>query len=223
VTANGQRVIMYGGVYQDTVYFLVKWRDYHQNKEHIPYVWNGKEYRKDYKNMEDGFSLNFDFKGEYASCMLYGSVYQCDIWYWKSARTAPAGLALDGVMRFDGHEFPGAEAHSSHYGKPLYIGFINDAGTPVYSQQTYDKHTRDHLPQYRINKNASGSIADVKAVGKWKKIHWILEMSRKLNTGHPDDRVFELGKSYHGAIAVYDSEEGQNHSVSRTINFVFPK
>ena len=49
-----------------------------------------------------------------------------------------------------------------------------------------------------------GSRADVHAKGIWNKGFWIVEFSRKLQTGHADDVQFKLsGKDYLFGVSVY--------------------
>jgi hypothetical protein len=61
----------------------------------------------------------------------------------------------------------------------------------------------DLLPQY-LQREPEGSAADVQAFGQYVDGHWIVELRRKLNTGHPDDKVLQPGKAYPIGFAIFD-------------------
>lgn len=77
------------------------------------------------------------------------------------------------------------------------------------------------MPKYIVNKNPTGSIADVKAKAIWGNGMWTLELSRKLNTGNSDDVVFQSGRALKGGIAVFNHSGNDDHNHSETINFQF--
>jgi hypothetical protein len=70
----------------------------------------------------------------------------------------------------------------------------------------------DRIPYilfYPLNTKWGGSRDDIKGKGVWKNGRWTVEMSRKLNTGHPEDDVIfkpESGKTkyYVFDVAVFD-------------------
>jgi hypothetical protein len=64
---------------------------------------------------------------------------------------------------------------------------------------------------YRMPKEPSGSRFDVKAVGQYGGGGWTVMLSRKLDTGHEDDVVFDPRKSYSFAMALFD-DSGDDHS-----------
>ncbi len=76
------------------------------------------------------------------------------------------------------------------------------------------------MPKYQLLE-PTGSIADIKANGVWKENHWLLELSRKLNTGHDDDVLFMIGQIYRGGIAIFDATENSQHLISETLQFQF--
>jgi len=79
-----------------------------------------------------------------------------------------------------------------------------------------------------ILQEPTGSNADIRAVGRWIKGVWTLEMSRALNPGanavkdgKKIDVVFEPGKTYHFGISVFDNAEAMDHSFSDVLTLVF--
>ena len=77
------------------------------------------------------------------------------------------------------------------------------------------------MPKYILTQNPQGSIADIHCKGVWKDGKWNLEIRRKLNTGNPDDVVFEAGKAVKSGIAVFDHSGDDNHVISDTFTFQF--
>jgi hypothetical protein len=78
-----------------------------------------------------------------------------------------------------------------------------------------------------ILQEPTGSNADIRAVGRWIKGVWTLEMSRALNPGanavkdgKKIDVVFEPGKTYHFGISVFDNAEAMDHSFSDVLTLV---
>jgi len=66
-----------------------------------------------------------------------------------------------------------------------------------------------------------GSITDVKAKGVWKNGMWLLEIKRKMDTGHPDDVVFVKGKAVKAGIGIFNHSETDDHTISETLIFQF--
>jgi hypothetical protein len=61
----------------------------------------------------------------------------------------------------------------------------------------------DLLPQY-VQREPAGSAADVRAFGRYVDGHWVVELRRKLNTGHPDDKVLRPGTAYPVGFSIFD-------------------
>ncbi|MEE8168501.1 MAG: ethylbenzene dehydrogenase-related protein [Candidatus Hydrothermarchaeales archaeon] len=84
------------------------------------------------------------------------------------------------------------------------------------------------VPVY-ISEKPTGSARDISAKGVYYDGKWHLEFKRKLQTGHDDDVLFDIAKTYRFSIAVNDDSHGsanegygQGHSISmlaRTLEF----
>ena len=61
----------------------------------------------------------------------------------------------------------------------------------------------ERVAQY-VPATPTGSAADVRAKGVWSRGEWSLELSRSLDTGHPDDTVLDPQRSYKVAVASFD-------------------
>jgi hypothetical protein len=60
-----------------------------------------------------------------------------------------------------------------------------------------------------------GSTADILVNSSWQNGKWVLELRRKLDTGNPDDKAFEVGKVYYISLAVFDDMvSNRRHHVS---------
>ena len=59
--------------------------------------------------------------------------------------------------------------------------------------------------------------------GVWAAGHWNLELSRKLDTGHDDDVVFDVRKRFSFAIAVFDDSGADHSKATRSLTLVFQR
>ena len=72
-----------------------------------------------------------------------------------------------------------------------------------------------------MQKNPTGSVADVQAKGLWFDGKWHLEIRRKLHTGHGDDISFPKSGKVVGGIAIFDGSIDDDHTNSRNLIFKF--
>ncbi len=73
------------------------------------------------------------------------------------------------------------------------------------------------MPRYDVTLEPRGSIADVRAKGIWQNGRWVLEMARKLDTGHDDDVVFPANGEVPFAVAAFNDVASEHHSSSETM------
>lgn len=219
------KVILKAGHHKGFIYFMVKWPDSTENRTHNTWFWD--KAKKQYvagDDKEDGVALKFDMGGDFDYCMLTDKEYTADVWTWKAARTDPAGLAEDGLHVFSRHPIPRARAKRILNGPgEIWIRRTVDKGSKIYTINFPLEYVADQLSRYTIQRDPFGSIADVKAKGKWADGFWTVEFMRKFDTGHDDDVKFELTKPVKGAIAVFDNAEAYHHSTSGTITFRFER
>lgn len=83
----------------------------------------------------------------------------------------------------------------------------------MYESQRPIDNIGDTIPRYLPNKEAKGSVADIKSAAVWADNTWTLELSRKLNTGHDDDVALKKGASYKAGVAVFNHTGDDHHSV----------
>ncbi len=200
----------------DSIAIQVSWPDTTKNDTHKSKVWDEKlkAYRTA-KDREDRVALMFEMGGDFSSCMLAGKVFRTDVWHWKAARTAPAGLAHD-----KRHIYSLKPVHKkskefvNRHGK-VYIARVSDAGDAIaVATKPPAAKTKDKLPGFVLNPKAQGSIADVKAEASHDGKRWTVTMIRKLDTGHDDDVVFKKGRSYRAAVACFDHSVDMHHSTA---------
>ncbi len=157
-----------------------------------------------------------------------------DLWHWKAARSNPVNYADDGWLTIAGnpsgsYRTTGRRADAGK-GGDVY-NQIEDRTRPQYMQDPkkppsapgfliYDEAVA--IPEgalfkpgdvisYRMPKRAEGSRGDVMASGRYADGGWTVMFSRKLDTGHDDDVVFNPRRDYSFAIAVFDNT-GEEHS-----------
>jgi hypothetical protein len=157
-----------------------------------------------------------------------------DLWHWKAARSGPYGYADDAWLTVAGnptgsYRETGRRKDAGAGGdvknetpdgiRPLYMqnpaitpsvpGFLLAEEAVQISDYSIFK-SGDIIP-YRLPLKPSGSRFDVKAISRYADGGWMVMLSRKLDTGHEDDVVFNPKKRYSFAIAVFD-DSGSEHS-----------
>ena len=157
-----------------------------------------------------------------------------DLWHWKAARSAPYNHADDAWLTVAGNP-TGSYRETGRRKDTGAGGDIKnetlDGTRPLYMQDPTRKPSvpgfllmeeaikitdyaifkaGDVIP-YRLPLKPSGSRFDVKARSRHTDGGWMVMLSRKLDTGHEDDVVFNPKKRYSFALAVFD-DSGSDHS-----------
>lgn len=201
----------------DTFYMLAVWEDPREDNLHKPYVWN-EELQK-YEASSDGedrFMVSLAKSGNFSANKMDGSEFEADVWYWKSSRSNPLGIAHDKWWRVSAQEFKKSKKYATANGD-VYMRRRSDEGDRLYKSVKYDTKEHDVMPRYVLNENPQGSITDVKARGVWRNGRWYLELSRKLDTGNDDDSVIPASGKIEIAISAATGTNGGRHSVSKKI------
>lgn len=102
-----------------------------------------------------------------------------------------------------------------------YIARFMDEGTTSWFLKPKPAGFEGNVVDSFEQRQPSGSVADVRGKGMHDGKGWILEMSRKLNTGHNDDAVIDPNKDNVCAIAVLNDELYWYHSTSAEITLRF--
>lgn len=202
----------------DRIYIMASWADKTESRLHKPYQWDegAKVYRRT-KQLEDRFAITLAMAGDFSEDKLSGAEFTADVWHWKASRTDPAGVAHDKTWRVSRTAFPKSKEFRSDQGETIYIARPSDKGDRLYRPVKYTERAEDIMPRYEVNLSATGSIADVKARSVWRNGRWHLELSRKLNTGNPDDTVIPNTGQIEFAVAAFNDVDGRNHSASGKI------
>jgi hypothetical protein len=215
-------LLIKAGHYKEQVYFYLKWPDLSEDIIHKPYVWNKRKQRYNRgSEREDRLAMQFEISGHYLSDWTNADEFVADMWHWKASRTNPLMLAHDKKTTLSRNKLLRAASLLSADGRKRYVLRENDEGSPIYRSLRYGNKEQDVMPKYQLLDNPLGSIADVKARGKWQDGHWHLVLSRKFNTGYNDDVRFMLKQVVRGGIAVFDSSENNDHLISETLLFQF--
>ena len=205
------------GVHQDRLYLALRWPDSSQDTEYKGWDWTGVKYTESSKR-DDMLALRFGMDGEFDRSMLSGKTYKVDVWLWSAARTNPSGLAEDWVHMVSSKPIDDAAEYEVKGVGMVYIKKIRDAGSPVYRSVRPPKEKgAARVPSFELLPNPSGSVADVAAKATWKAGNWNLELSRKLNTGNPDDVVFRSGAKVQAQLAVFNRGSDENKSISEPL------
>lgn len=191
---------------QEAVSFLVSYPDDTENVQHKPFAWDKKTGA--YKigpQREDSFTFKWSMEEQNIDLSNYSNdIYSADVWYWKAARTNPAGYSDDKMHRLAKTAGKKAKELTTKNGKKRYLMRIGDQGKSASKKQLIVDYQGDIQDQY-LSQAPSGSRADVKAKGVWKEGVWTIEFSRKLNTGHTDDIQFQpgTGTNYQFGVSIF--------------------
>lgn len=211
---------LWAGYHGDAIYFAIRWADSSPDSQHKPYIWSDESQRYVVsKQREDRLAIQFQMEGEYDVNWLSGKSFKADMWHWKSARSAPIGLAHDKMTIVSREKVTRSFKAEAANGKPIYIRRPSDAGDKLYINKRYGLRENKQMPKYLLSTSVSGSVADVKAAQRWNDGRWTVELSRKLNTNHDDDVVFDPGKDVPGGIAVFNRSGDANHVISDNLLF----
>jgi hypothetical protein len=169
-----------------------------------------------------------------------------DFWYWGAQRTNILKQAIDMWLPFgprdrlrgDGQpEDSGIEPNiSTEYRGPRYAPRrVSAERTPYLTWENTQVLTKEIL-QTRIRDSArvgwripcdilrtmKGSRGDIMAVGTHVSGGWILEIVRKLDTGHRDDKpVGDPLVPFFFSVAVHDNSGGADHAISGPVELHF--
>jgi hypothetical protein len=211
-------VELWAGRSETDIYVAARWPDSAADIDFRPWQWRGSKYRRS-KQRDDMFALRFALSGEYNRSMIAEANYVVDVWVWSAGRSNRLGLATDYRHRISLSMIEDAPEYETESGKTVYIDRILDDGETGYRTIRPGKNkTESRVPSLEFAA-ASGSAADVTAVGRWHDGHWSLELRRALDTGHADDVRFHPSQEIRGQIAVFNRVGGQHKSVSEPLLF----
>lgn len=207
------------GIHGERIYFALRWPDDAADIEYKGWEWIGNRYVEG-KRRDDALALRFHLSGDYDRSMLSGKTYVADVWFWSAARTNPVGYAEDWTHRISTKMIDDAAEYAVKGVGTVYIKKVRDPGEGPYRFLPRPKaKSGDRLPSFEHVRAPGGSVADVLAKGRWGQGKWVLEVSRKLATGNPDDAVFASGQKILGQIAVFNRGSEENKSVSEPLQF----
>lgn len=191
----------------ERICFLVKFPDVDESRTHKSWVWDKtKEIYVTGQDREDVFQLLFSMEKKPVDLSIYAdNHYIADVWFWKACRTDPAGYA-DDKIHYLLDKAPDDKKGTqlvNKAGKTMYLIRDNDAGSQAFKSTVYGEYQGNILQRFIIQEPA-GSVADIKAKGRWQDGFWVVELSRLLDTGHTDDVVFELDKQYQFGVSRYE-------------------
>ena len=176
-------------IYDDSIYFFVRWRDADWNKSHKPWEWNSvKQEFVVGKEREDSLVFRWPM-----------SKSSNDIWSWGSVRTNQ-GFLDDRYEIISKKRMPRSYLKSDFEGNEYYLQSLGDSGRRCWRQDLnsstfwLERRRRKYFRYMPIK--PEGSRADVLAAGSWEHGTWTFELKRKLVTGFRDDVEFRWSQVY---------------------------
>lgn len=205
----------------DRIYFALRWHDDRADTFYRRWVEQGGKYRRDTRR-DDMVALRFHTAGEFSDCMLSGRDYTVDVWRWSAGRSQLAGMADDMQHVFSLKPIELAAEYATEHGT-LYIKKTMDEGSAGW-------HTADRPPAgttgvklgIAVDGPQEGSRADVAAFGEWREGRWTLELSRKLDTGDPEDVRFAAGKAVTGQLAFFNPGYRMQKQITPVLRIEMP-
>jgi hypothetical protein len=189
----------------EEIHFLVEYPDATENREHKTLVWDAAT--GTYQTgpaREDTLVLKWSLEPFPVDLtLLSDDPYQADVWYWKAHRTDPVGFADDKIQVYSDGELPESARLISRSGRAFYLTRNGDEGQSAYRPLVYDAHGKDEMLKYE-NRQPSGSRADIRAKGRWSDGKWTIELTRRLDTGHPDDVQFDTSQRYQFGVSRFE-------------------
>lgn len=162
-----------------------------------------------------------------------------DLWHWKAARSDPAGFADDTWLTMISEKKGGRKGDKGTGGDKKNI--TDDKSRPKYMLAPgkslgkngillashaveitdYSVFKDGDTITYSMPKDFTESYADIKADSRYANGEWTVMLSRKLDTGNPDDTAFNPRRKYNFAMALFDNsgDEDSYDSEVITLNF----
>ncbi len=204
------------------IFFLVTWEDSTESVSHKTWAWNADNQTYDQgDDREDMFALALEHTGPFDADMLAGIEAVWDVWHWKALRTNPQGYATDKTHHYTlTKPQRKAKSHTARNDKEIWIARPEDSGDSVEGKRPAPTaFDGERVAQY-VPATPSGSAADVRAKGMWSSGAWTLELSRRLDTGNPDDTALDPQRLYNIAVAPFD-HTGEMDKASGVIEMTF--
>ena len=205
---TSQREIQLKSVHtEDEIFFLASYPDGAPSETHKSWVWDSSEQiYKQGPDREDALVLEWSMVGNDVNLSTYDhpQPHRADVWFWKAARTNPAGFADDKMhilgktKNKESQEVPTAD------GTTLYLQRLGDEGLSCYEETMLYEYKGDVVSQFAL-REPQGSRADVHAKGAWADGRWTIELGRKLDTGRPDDLTLRSGETYLLGVSCYET------------------
>lgn len=179
-------------IYEDSIYFLIQWKDVDANIQHKPWRWDGK--KKAYivgPEREDMLVLRWGINVDNERINSAN-----DLWMWGSVRTNQ-GYADDLYEIVSKKPLQRGVKQMDFKAAAYYMQSQGDVGKPCWATMFKEPTFWAKSDRYNNQVKPAGSRADVKAKAFWKKNEgWTIEIKRKLSTTNFDDVEFQWGKTY---------------------------
>lgn len=146
----------------------------------------------------------FDGDTERRMTMMHTGEGILDLWRFRSAVTAPFGLADD--MFIDRSGKRGDEEQT----------LVRDNRPEDLPDQSSDRGGEKQFPYYSVMP-PYGMESDVKVVSGWERGVWTVLFQRRLDSGDIRDRVFAAGEEFPFAVAVFDNTWSEHHVSDRNL------
>lgn len=184
-------------IYRDNshIHVLVVFPSPNEKLQHRPWHWNPLKqiYVAGQEKEEELYAIWSEFPFD---AVPDAFAEKADVWIWRAARTDPSGFADD--YHFINNTI-------SRTSDNEYADLLPDNGKSCWHDCFFADFAGNELPRYK-QRSPQGSLADVKAKGRWESGTWTIEFSRKINTGNPDDIDFDGNKGLAVSFSILPPE-----------------
>lgn len=191
---------------EQRLYLLVEYPDSSPNLKHRELIWDqqSQSYLEG-PSREDTLVIKWNLSPYPVDLTLTGDQdYRADVWFWKAARTHPAGYADDKYHLYSSTgNLRNSKPIRTASGRVFYLSRKGDRGTAAYQRIIYNGYQGDSMPLFSAQP-PSGSRADIQAQAAWSDGKWVIELQRNLTTDDINDIQFEKNKPYLFGVSRYE-------------------
>ncbi len=186
----------------DMLYLLFTWNDPDEDAENRTWIWDAgsKTYRQG-DGLDDGIAIQFAMDSP-----KKGGDTRHDLWLWRAGREGRGEYATDATLTVSKRPLSASSYVELQDGVGVWMRQAPDEGRLPYERQLPMEYRGDRLPGYVI-RQPEGSAANVRARGAFSNGRWTVELMRKLDTRHPDDLAFAIGKNILFQVSLLEKEE----------------
>lgn len=192
-------------VFEDTLYVRVRFYVGKKQKLHRPWHKNPASNKFEPRDIhEDSISLRFEMPSSFPR-----EVRNVDTWYWGANRTM--GAHADDLSQVFSKTEIFRSSPSGTKGARCFTRTMGDTGKACWKLNLNQNIMHMNRSRY-VSNTPSGSRADILTETNFDEGWWTIVFSRRMNSGNPDDLLFQYGGIAHfDIVRTLESAPGPLH------------